>query len=165
MDPLSPWLGIAGGLLIGGAATVLLLLSGRIAGVSGMLAAASGIMRDAVKACGCICRRSSHRGAARCLVRARASHRDHFFGIRARRRGASRRLWHAPRQWLHERPRRLWCRAPVASIACRNGYLRRDRDRDGVRCGSCHGGLKSWPACLPHCSRGRCSAPASYYRT
>jgi uncharacterized membrane protein YedE/YeeE len=44
---MSPWLGIAGGLLIGGAATVLLLLSGRIAGVSGMLAAAVGFVRDA----------------------------------------------------------------------------------------------------------------------
>jgi uncharacterized membrane protein YedE/YeeE len=46
MDPLSPWLGIAGGILIGGAATALLLLAGRIAGVSGMLAAALGILRD-----------------------------------------------------------------------------------------------------------------------
>jgi uncharacterized membrane protein YedE/YeeE len=46
LDPLSPWLGIAGGILIGGAATALLLLAGRIAGVSGMLAAALGILRD-----------------------------------------------------------------------------------------------------------------------
>lgn len=47
MEPLSPWLGILGGVLIGGAATALLLLSGRIAGVSGMLAAAMSIVRDA----------------------------------------------------------------------------------------------------------------------
>ena len=47
MEPLSPWLGILGGILIGGAATALLLLSGRIAGVSGMLAAAARIVRDA----------------------------------------------------------------------------------------------------------------------
>jgi uncharacterized membrane protein YedE/YeeE len=47
MDPLSPWLGILGGVLIGGAATLLLVLSGRIAGVSGMLAAAIGLARDA----------------------------------------------------------------------------------------------------------------------
>lgn len=38
MEPLSPFLAIAGGLLIGTAAALLLLLNGRIAGVSGMLA-------------------------------------------------------------------------------------------------------------------------------
>ena len=40
LEPLSPFVAIAGGLLIGGAAALLLLLSGRIAGVSGMVAAA-----------------------------------------------------------------------------------------------------------------------------
>ncbi|MFN2259884.1 MAG: YeeE/YedE family protein [Parasphingopyxis sp.] len=43
MEPLSPWIAMAGGLLIGSAATLLLLLSGRIAGVSGMVARATGI--------------------------------------------------------------------------------------------------------------------------
>lgn len=43
LEPLNMWIAIGGGLLIGGAATLLLLLSGRIAGVSGMLAAATGI--------------------------------------------------------------------------------------------------------------------------
>lgn len=38
MEPLSPLVAIAGGLLIGTAAALLLLLNGRIAGVSGMLA-------------------------------------------------------------------------------------------------------------------------------
>ena len=38
LEPISPFLAIAGGLLIGGAAALLLLLSGRIAGVSGMVA-------------------------------------------------------------------------------------------------------------------------------
>ncbi|WP_137894163.1 YeeE/YedE thiosulfate transporter family protein [Sphingopyxis chilensis] len=38
MEPLSPFVAIAGGLLIGTAAALLLLLNGRIAGVSGMLA-------------------------------------------------------------------------------------------------------------------------------
>lgn len=38
MDTLSPLVAIAGGLLIGTAAALLLLLNGRIAGVSGMLA-------------------------------------------------------------------------------------------------------------------------------
>lgn len=38
LDPLPPTFAIAGGLLIGGAATLLLLLAGRIAGVSGMVA-------------------------------------------------------------------------------------------------------------------------------
>ena len=47
MEPLSPWLGVAGGVLIGGAAAALLLLSGRIAGVSGILASALGIVKDA----------------------------------------------------------------------------------------------------------------------
>ena len=47
MEPFSPWLGLTGGLLIGGAATALLLLSGRIAGVSGILASTLGIARDA----------------------------------------------------------------------------------------------------------------------
>jgi uncharacterized protein len=46
MEPLSPWAGVTGGLLIGGAATVLLLLAGRIAGVSGILASALRIARD-----------------------------------------------------------------------------------------------------------------------
>lgn len=43
MEPLSPLVAIAGGLLIGGAAALLLLLNGRIAGVSGMLATATRI--------------------------------------------------------------------------------------------------------------------------
>ena len=43
MEPLSPLFAIAGGLLIGSAAALLLLLSGRIAGVSGMAASALGI--------------------------------------------------------------------------------------------------------------------------
>ena len=38
LEPLSPFVAIAGGLLIGGAAGFLLLMTGRIAGVSGMLA-------------------------------------------------------------------------------------------------------------------------------
>ena len=43
MTPLSPVAAIAGGLLIGTAAGLLLLLSGRIAGVSGIAARATGI--------------------------------------------------------------------------------------------------------------------------
>lgn len=43
MEPLSPMVAVAGGLLIGTAAAVLLVLSGRIAGVSGMAAAATRI--------------------------------------------------------------------------------------------------------------------------
>lgn len=43
MIPLSPIAAIAGGVLIGTAAGLLLLLSGRIAGVSGMAARATGI--------------------------------------------------------------------------------------------------------------------------
>lgn len=43
MEPLSPLVAAAGGLLIGTAAALLLLLSGRIAGVSGMTAAATRI--------------------------------------------------------------------------------------------------------------------------
>jgi uncharacterized membrane protein YedE/YeeE len=43
MQPLDPLIAIAGGVLIGTAASLLLLLSGRIAGVSGMLARATGI--------------------------------------------------------------------------------------------------------------------------
>ncbi|OBX18559.1 hypothetical protein A9995_11365 [Erythrobacter sp. QSSC1-22B] len=43
METLSPLVGIAGGLLIGTAAGLLLLLSGRIAGVSGMAATAVGM--------------------------------------------------------------------------------------------------------------------------
>lgn len=38
MEPLAPQLAVAGGLLIGSAAALLLILSGRIAGVSGMIA-------------------------------------------------------------------------------------------------------------------------------
>ena len=40
MEPLSPIQALGGGLLIGAAAALLLILSGRIAGVSGMAAAA-----------------------------------------------------------------------------------------------------------------------------
>lgn len=43
MEPLSPLVATAGGLLIGSAAALLLILSGRIAGVSGMAATATGI--------------------------------------------------------------------------------------------------------------------------
>lgn len=43
MQPLDPLIAIAGGALIGTAAALLLLLSGRIAGVSGMLARAVGL--------------------------------------------------------------------------------------------------------------------------
>lgn len=43
MEPLSFAAAIGGGLLIGTAAAALLLLSGRIAGVSGLVAAAAGI--------------------------------------------------------------------------------------------------------------------------
>lgn len=46
MESLSPLHAVAGGLLIGGAAAVLLVLSGRIAGVSGMLAAAVRIAQE-----------------------------------------------------------------------------------------------------------------------
>lgn len=43
MEPLSPLVAIAGGLLIGAAAALFLLLTGRIAGVSGMAAVAARI--------------------------------------------------------------------------------------------------------------------------
>lgn len=43
MEPLSPLVAITGGLLIGTSAALLLLLNGRIAGLSGMLATATGI--------------------------------------------------------------------------------------------------------------------------
>lgn len=43
MQPLDPMIALAGGLLIGTAAALLLLMSGRIAGVSGMLACATGL--------------------------------------------------------------------------------------------------------------------------
>lgn len=46
MDSLSPFIAIAGGLLIGTAAALLLLLNGRIAGISGMLATTTGIASD-----------------------------------------------------------------------------------------------------------------------
>lgn len=45
MQPLTPDLAIIGGLLIGTAAALLLLLTGRIAGVSGMAATAVGMER------------------------------------------------------------------------------------------------------------------------
>ena len=41
METMTPWMAIGGGLLIGIAAALLLLLSGRIAGVSGMIATAT----------------------------------------------------------------------------------------------------------------------------
>ncbi len=42
-EPLDPLIALAGGALIGIAAAILLLLSGRIAGISGLLARATGI--------------------------------------------------------------------------------------------------------------------------
>ena len=41
MEIMTPWMAIGGGLLIGTAAALLLLLTGRIAGVSGMVAVAT----------------------------------------------------------------------------------------------------------------------------
>src|SRR3546814_7341135 len=41
MEIMTPWMAIGGGLLIGTAAALLLLLTGRIAGVSGMVATAT----------------------------------------------------------------------------------------------------------------------------
>lgn len=46
METLAPFTAISGGLLIGTAAALLLILSGRIAGVSGMLASATRIVAD-----------------------------------------------------------------------------------------------------------------------
>lgn len=46
MEPLSPYMPIAGGLLIGLAAALFLLLNGRIAGVSGMAAIATRIASE-----------------------------------------------------------------------------------------------------------------------
>lgn len=43
MEPISPLVAVAGGLLIGAAAGVFLLLTGRIAGVSGLTATATGL--------------------------------------------------------------------------------------------------------------------------
>lgn len=43
MEPITPTLAIGGGLMIGAAAALLLLLTGRIAGVSGMVSAAIGL--------------------------------------------------------------------------------------------------------------------------
>jgi hypothetical protein len=43
MEPLTPFVAIAGGLLVGSAAALFLLLTGRIAGVSGMTAIATRI--------------------------------------------------------------------------------------------------------------------------
>lgn len=48
MSPLSPFVALAGGALIGTAAGLLLLLSGRIAGVSGMGARATGLSGSGV---------------------------------------------------------------------------------------------------------------------
>ncbi|GAA4647675.1 YeeE/YedE family protein [Pontixanthobacter gangjinensis] len=49
MEPLNPLIALSGGLLIGLAAALLLLMSGRIAGVSGMAARALGIARSGPK--------------------------------------------------------------------------------------------------------------------
>ena len=46
MESISPLVALGGGLLIGAAAAMLLLLSGRIAGISGMLAAATRIAQE-----------------------------------------------------------------------------------------------------------------------
>jgi uncharacterized membrane protein YedE/YeeE len=42
MTPFTPWTATAGGLLIGGAATLLLVANGRLAGISGILGGALG---------------------------------------------------------------------------------------------------------------------------
>lgn len=43
MEPITPFVAFGGGLLIGTAAALLLLLTGRLAGVSGMVATATGM--------------------------------------------------------------------------------------------------------------------------
>lgn len=45
MEPLPPHIAVTGGLLIGTAAALLLLLTGRIAGISGLAATATGLGR------------------------------------------------------------------------------------------------------------------------
>lgn len=48
LSPLDPLVALAGGLLIGLAAAALLILSGRIAGISGMVARASGLAQGSM---------------------------------------------------------------------------------------------------------------------
>ena len=73
MEPISPLMPILGGLLIGLAAALFLLLNGRIAGVSGMLAITTGIARSGapwVQAAGFIVGIALGAAGAAALVRA-----------------------------------------------------------------------------------------------
>jgi uncharacterized protein len=54
MEPLSPFMAAAGGLLIGTAAALFLLLTGRIAGVSGMAATAARIEKSEIPWAGAV---------------------------------------------------------------------------------------------------------------
>ena len=130
----TPWASLAGGVLIGIAAAMLVLLNGRIAGISGIL---GGLL---VPRRGDIAWRLAFVAgllaapAAMLLIRQRRSRPriDAGFGTLVARRPAGRHR-HALRLGLHQRPRRLRPVAPVAALAGRHARVHGGRLRHRLR--------------------------------
>ena len=117
----TPWASLAGGALIGVAAAMLVLLYGRIAGISGILGGLLALRR------GDIAWRLAFVGgllaapAAMVLLFGRelAPRIDAGLGMLVARRPAGR-PGHPLRLGLHQRPRRVRAVAPVAALAGRH---------------------------------------------
>jgi uncharacterized membrane protein YedE/YeeE len=119
----TPWSSLAGGLLIGLAAAMLVLLSGRIAGVSGIVGGLIALRR------GDIAWRLAFVGGL--LVAPLAMHRCRVRQPRARRPAG--RPGHPLRLGVHQRPRRVRTVAPVAALAGRHRRLHGRRHRHRLR--------------------------------
>ena len=119
--------GFAGGLMIGSAAAVFLLINGRIMGASGIIGGLIDAQRRANcgRTAGVSCR--ADRGARRYWRRLYGGAETHItdnFGGHHRRRAAGG-PWHPAGQWLHLGPWRLRHFAPVAARHCGDGVLHR----------------------------------------
>ena len=114
MAPFDPVSAAIGGALIGLAATLLMLLTGRIAGIAGILGDLVGSAERAWRLAFVAGLIAAPLALARCRLRvARAA--DAGAGDR-RGRGPAGRVRHAARQWLHLGPRHLRHRAALAAL-------------------------------------------------
>ena len=126
----TPWSSLAGGVLIGLAAAMLVLLNGRIAGISGIVGGLVAARRGDTGWRVAFVRPPLRRSVGHAALRDGAAHRR---GLRhAGGRGPAGRPGHELRLGLHERPRRLRDLAPVAALARRHRRLHGGRRRDGL---------------------------------
>ena len=141
MEPLSPFVALAGGALIGASAALLLVLSGRIAGISGLVARATGIASSRAPP---EARRSPSSSPCRSArgswgVRSPSRGDRHLLDPAAHFGWSPRRLRDAAGQRLHKRARGLRIGADLAPVdrrhcrvhprRLRNDHRRPPRDR------------------------------------